>query len=421
MASPLYLAGRLRLKCDDPKAALSDLQRARQCEPGNWQTLAALSTAHDVLGHRAAAREAAERIARAAPVYVAPRHEEQQATILVLNRMPRGAVSADHGLHGVHFTRNYISQISQLMAKQFRFASVFADLPDPLPNLPSADVVFHNIASAEQMNLPGQLDQVMELVERIDRPVINHPRAVLQMTRQKAADLLQGITGLRVPRIARYRRDIARFDEIKSDIASKFTYPVIVRHLAADQSSKSLLSENKTAILVNDADELEIFLEGVSWPQFYVIQYVNLRKADGNFRKLRAMFFGDQIIIGSGGYYSEWMVGGWRTPKEGQAFYKAFPHLVAEMNRILLDPEGMLGPQLMPVLEAVRDRVPLDVFGMDFDVDDDGRLVLFEAQSTMVFLPRPDMPEHLRMPQELGERINGAFRCLVRRKIAAEG
>ena len=388
-----------------------------QCEPGNWQTLAALSTAHDVLGHRAAAREAAERIARAAPVYVAPRHEEQQATILVLNRMPRGAVSADHGLHGVHFTRNYISQVSQLLAKEFRFTSVFADLPDPLPKLPSADVVFHNIASAEKMNLPGQLDQVMELVERIDRPVINHPRAVLQMTRQKAADLLQGITGLRVPRIARYRRDIARFDEIKSDIASKFTYPVIVRHLAADQSSKSLTSENKTAIRANDADELEIFLKGVRWSEFYVIQYVNLRKADGNFRKLRVAFFPDEIVIVSGAYSGEWMVAG-RT-REAWAFHEASRHLVDDIKRALFNPERTFGSQVMPALEAVRDRVPLDVFGMDFDVDDDGRIVLFEVGATMTFLPPSGTPEHL-ITQELDDRVNEAFRRLVGRKIAGQ-
>jgi hypothetical protein len=90
------------------------------------------------------------------------------------------------------------------------------------------------------------------------------------------------------------------------------------------------------------------------------------------------------------------------------------------MNRILLDPEGSLGPQIMPVLEAVRDRIQLDVFGMDFDVDDDGQVVPFEVGATMNFLQRTTAPEHLRMPMDLEDRVNAAFRRLVRSTIARE-
>ncbi len=242
------------------------------------------------------------------------------------------------------------------------------------------------------------------------------------MTRQRAADLLQGIPGLRVPRIRRYWRDLNKFDGIKAHIDANFTYPVIVRHVIGDESSYSLHSENKTAILVNDADELRRFLEGASWEQFYVIEYVNLRKPDGNFRKLRAAFFPDEIIIIACGYYSEWMVSGWRANREGQAFYNAFPKRVVDMMRTLRDPDAMLGSQLMPVLEAIRDLVPLDVFGMDFDVDDGGQAVFFEAQSSMILLmPRTNVPEHLQLPLELDDRTNAAFRRLVRRKIAGAG
>jgi Flp pilus assembly protein TadD/glutathione synthase/RimK-type ligase-like ATP-grasp enzyme len=416
----LNLAGRLRLMRDEVDAALADLERAAACDPGNWQPLAALSVAHERLGHGAEARAAARRCARAAPVFVTPRQDGQQATILVLNSVPGRIRSADSGLHGLHFHANYISQASVLMAGEFRFASAFADLPAALPDLPGADLVFSNMASGEWMNVPGRLDRAVSLVERIGRPVINHPNAIFRVTRQKAAGLLQGIPGLRVPRIMRYARDIARLDEIAADVADNFAYPVIVRHVAADESSKSLLSDKKTALLVADADELRAFVKSVAWPEFYVIQYVDLRKADGNFRKLRAVFLADEAIIGSGGYYSEWMVGGWRRLQAGQEFYNRFPHLVGQMNRILLDPEGSLGPQIMPVLEAVRDRIQLDVFGMDFDVDDDGQVVPFEVGATMNFLQRTTAPEHLRMPMDLEDRVNAAFRRLVRSTIARE-
>ena len=57
---------------------------------------------------------------------------------------------------------------------------------------------------------------------------------------------------------------------------------------------------------------------------------------------------------------------------------------------------------------------------MDFDVDDDGRVVLFEVGSTMNFRPLIPTPEYLLLPPELDDRINAAFRRLVRRKITGE-
>lgn len=412
----LELAGRLHLRGDDPAAALPPLQRACERDPSNWSPLAALGVAHAELGNAAAAREAAKRSIRAARLYSAPRQKGEKATILVLQDTPTGVGDGDSTLHDLHFSKNYISQASRVLAGEFRFASIFADLPGGVDDLPQVDLVFNNMASGERMSAPGRLEQAEALIDRIGRPVINHPRATAQMTRQKVADLLEGIPGLKVPRIERYWRDMDRFGDIEASIASAFAYPVIIRHVAADQSSKSLLSDEKTAHLVRDRGELHDFLGKVDWPQFYAIEYVDLRKSDGNFRKLRAAFFPDEIVIVSGAHYEEWMVGGWRAVAEGRAFYEAFPHLIDEMNRTLLEPEAILGPQITPVLEAIRKRVPLDVFGMDFDVDGAGEIVLFEAGATMNFHPRRNPLAHHRFPEQPARRIDDAFRRLVRRR-----
>ena len=74
------------------------------------------------------------------------------------------------------------------------------------------------------------------------------------------------------------------------------------------------------------------------------------------------------------------------------------------------DPAAMLGPGLMPTLETVRGRVPLDVFGMDFEVTDDGGVVMFETNAAMVFHPPDDRPTPLmRRPVGIRERINNAL------------
>ncbi len=419
-ADALTLAGALRLKCGDPTASLTDLREACECNPTNWRALANLSLAERTLGNDSVARDLARRCARAGAVYVAPRRGSHKATILTLNRAPAQIPSLEEGLHGLHFTHNYIAQASRLMADEFRFASVFADLPAPLPPLPEADVVYNNIASGEVLGVPGSLDRVLEVVRRIDRPVINHPVVVSQTTRQKAADLLQGVPGLRVPHIMRFARDMDRFGEIAAEIAANFIYPVILRQVAVDESSKSLLSDSKTAVLLSNSEEVRRFLAQVSWPQFYAIQYIDLRKPDGNFRKLRAAVFPDEIIIIACGFYSEWMVAGWRANEQGHAFYGAFPRRVDDMHRTLEDPEAELGPAFIRTLEAIRVRMPLEVYGIDFDMDDDGRVVLFEAQATMILLmPSVGVPEHLQLPKELGDRVNGAFRRLVGKKTGA--
>lgn len=419
-AEALFLAGRLVLRAGDTERAVRLLERAAAADPSNWHILAALGAGHTKLRNRKEAAAAALGAARAAPLYVGP-PAETQTTILVFNNAPRKIEHAIRGKLDLHFQANYISQVASRGLSRFRFASVFADLDDPVPELPQADLVINNMASGEWMNVPGRLARARALVDRIGRPVINHPDAVSRATRQANAEGLRGVAGLRVPRIARYRRDASLLDTIVADIESEFRYPLIVRHVAADRSALSLLSERKTALLVKDRNELRSFIEGLDWREFYVVEYVDLRKPDGNFRKLRAMLFPDEVIIGSGGYYSEWMVGGWRRRQAGIEFYTANPHLLDEMNRILLDPEGKLGSHVLPVLEEVRDRVPLDLAGMDFDVDDEGRVVLFEVGATMNFLQHLTAPKEQRMPDELEERINLAFDRMVVRWTGRTG
>jgi hypothetical protein len=49
--------------------------------------------------------------------------------------------------------------------------------------------------------------------------------------------------------------------------------------------------------------------------------------------------------------------------------------------------DGREPDDVQDVLSAVRERMPLDFFGMDFGIAPDGRVVLFEANATMNFFP----------------------------------
>ena len=83
------------------------------------------------------------------------------------------------------------------------------------------------------------------------------------------------------------------------------------------------------------------------------------------------------------------------------------PHLLDDEKRICKDPEAGLGRSAIPSLRAIRDRISLDVFGIDFDVDAAGRLIFYEANATMNLFStaRKEVPN----PKEADDALKLAF------------
>ena len=196
---------------------------------------------------------------------------------------------------------------------------------------------------------------------------------------------------------------------------------MILRLATAHQSSDpSLTEEGKVAVLLPDPAALRDHLERCGWREFYAVEFVNLKREDGFYRQLRAVIMDHEIIVVKSLIGREWMVASWRSKPEGIEFYRANPQTIEECNRIVLDPEAHLGAETMRTLETIRDRIPLDMFGVDFDIDDAGQVVFFEANAAMNFkqgnLSR--VPPDVRLPMEPLIRIDDAFRELVARRIA---
>jgi hypothetical protein len=59
----------------------------------------------------------------------------------------------------------------------------------------------------------------------------------------------------------------------------------------------------------------------------------------------------------------------------------------AEDARFLADPGAVLGAPALAALERVRDAIGLEYVGIDFALDRAGRVVVFEANATMIVLP----------------------------------
>jgi hypothetical protein len=97
---------------------------------------------------------------------------------------------------------------------------------------------------------------------------------------------------------------------------------------------------------------------------------------------MRAAFVEGVPLVVRADYQSDWLVKG-RERAYKQQFYRNHPDLMADANDIVSRPDERLGTVAMTTLEKIGRAVPLDIFGLDFDVDDCGRIVFFEANATM--------------------------------------
>jgi hypothetical protein len=63
------------------------------------------------------------------------------------------------------------------------------------------------------------------------------------------------------------------------------------------------------------------------------------------------------------------------------------PEHRAEDAAFLADMPTVLGPRVMAALHSIQSALGLDYGGIDFGVDRQGNLLVFEANATMVILP----------------------------------
>jgi hypothetical protein len=88
------------------------------------------------------------------------------------------------------------------------------------------------------------------------------------------------------------------------------------------------------------------------------------------------------------------------------------PDLLAEEMRFLANPAVALGAAAMAAVTAVGAAMDLDYSGIDFSLLADGRVLLFEANATMLVHPEePDGPLAHKNPAI--ERIYEAFRAML--------
>lgn len=403
-ARALELLGALKLAVEEHAEAVTLLEQARAGMAPKPGLLIALSAAAVAARDFDAACRATEDYIEHFPTYVAPAHPTQRAVIGVANWQdspPRELSDVKR----LHFGGNFISQIAGRKERDYRVVSLLLNSPNALKALdtsPRPDVVYNSLVNPESVIEKAAFETLSTLLRIWDRPVINHPDKVLRTTRVSALRLYEGVEGLLVPSIGRYRKG-EEIGALVDEIEAAFDYPVIVRGLVEQ--------EGKNAFRVFDRAALEAAVREVkARPFFYVIQFYDNPHAKGFYRKIRAAVAGDVIQIVRVDSDVSWNVHG-RKSEERVVFYQENADLLRQEEAICRDPDAELGPHVMATLRALRQRNPLDVFGVDFDVVDDGRLLFFEANASMNLLSSAD--SRVDHPEEAENRFMAAFDAYV--------
>jgi glutathione synthase/RimK-type ligase-like ATP-grasp enzyme len=136
------------------------------------------------------------------------------------------------------------------------------------------------------------------------------------------------------------------------------------------------------------------------------IEFLDGRGKDGLTRKYRVLFIDGALYPVHLAVSEDWKI------HYFSAAMAQHPERRNEDARFLADMDAVLGSKAMTALAAIRDVLALDYAGIDFGLDRDGNLLLYEANANMaVIRPAPESMWDYRRPAI--ERIHYAMHQML--------
>src|SRR5580700_6716596 len=279
------------------------------------------------------------------------------------------------------------------------------DLPAPLPEHDVAIV----IASDSEECLEA-LRKIDVIASRWPRPLLNPPRLVRHLDRDKLHGLLRGIEGLDIPATACVTRaqlsDVARSNSDFPDVAAELRCPVIIRPRGSHAGVGLAKVDDRAAIGRYLADRPE--------QEFFVARFVDYASQDGLFRKYRIVFVDGRPYACHMAIADRWDI--WYL-NAGMAFSESKR---LEEQRFMRDFDSDFALRHQGALAALADRIGLDYFTIDCAENKTGELLIFEADNTAV-VHNMDSPELFPYKAPQMRKIFDAFAAmLVRARPARE-
>jgi glutamate/tyrosine decarboxylase-like PLP-dependent enzyme len=261
----------------------------------------------------------------------------------------------------------------------FQIYVVVADFYDAKIPLPVHQLVINGIGDcdvAEQALVAAE-----SLLAYTSSPVLNNPAAVRATGRRENACRLGKLPQIKAPKTVTFSySQLAAVDGEALLAGCGFTFPLLLRTPGFHMGRHFYRVESPAEL-----SSTVVRLPGATDPDAKVIaiEYLDARRADGSARKYRVMIVDGRLYPLHLAISHDWKIHYFSADMKDHTEHRA------EEARFLADMPGVLGPGVMASLKAIAAMVGLDYGGIDFGLNQEGDLLLFEANATMV-VEQPD-------------------------------
>ncbi|HXZ07549.1 MAG TPA: hypothetical protein VEI25_05790 [Paraburkholderia sp.] len=268
--------------------------------------------------------------------------------------------------------------------------------------LPPFDLVFNAIGDPD---IAAPLEARLARFEaQCARPLLNPPAVVARTHRHRLAGLLDGLVDLETAPCVRGDGPPASREALAALLdPHAVTFPLLARP-AATHGGEGL----DRCDTVEDLEQWLATHEGA----YYLTAIRDYASADGYYRKYRMIFVDGVPYPYHLAISPHWMVHYFSADMERHAWK------LDEERRFLQDPRAALGERAMNAVAAIGRRLGLDYGGIDFTLLPDGRVLVFEANATMLahYERGSGVVAH---KNPFVQRIVDAFETMLTRRMAS--
>lgn len=251
---------------------------------------------------------------------------------------------------------------------------IVADHLNPSTALPPHALIFNTIGDADLCQ--PALEAAIRLTAQSTAPVINDPRAVMTTGRIDNASRLAALPGVMAPKTLPVARAVLAGAKASAWMAEHgFAFPLLLRSPG--------YHTGRNFVFVEKSADLAAAVSGLPGEDILAIEYLDARGKDGSARKYRVMMIGGQLFPLHLAISRNWKVHYFTSDMADKPDHRN------EEMAFLADMRSVLGDKAMSALHAILARLALDYAGIDFGLNANGDLLLFEANATMV-IASPD-------------------------------
>ena len=274
--------------------------------------------------------------------------------------------------------------------------------------LPEHDLVVNAIGDADAA--PQALRMAGALLERSAAPFVNAPARVAATGRCDNWRRLGALPGVVTPHAATLCRAVLSGAEAVAHLQRHgLRFPLLLRSPG--------YHGGENFVRVDRVEELANAVQALPGEELIAAEFIDTSSADGKTRKYRVMLVDGELYPLHLAVGSHWKLHYFSADMSENAAHRA------EDERFLNDMAAVLSLRAMRALHAIGQCLALDYGGIDFGIDAQGQVVVFEANATMV-VPDPGADAcwtyRLCAVQRIRDAVHGMLLRRARRKDAAD-